>query len=240
MSSPSYSSCSSTSSSGRLREPEPRTDVVTDIAHVKIPGRVALPSEGRGPGLRVVLVAIAALASVAALVAIRDTTTWWTTYAGAAPEAAIADLAAGIGLIAAGIYVGADPARQRLGAVLLLAGSAWLCADLVGWQGQSMHVRMLATAGAALAVPLLLHVVSIAPGVRVASRLVGALVGTMYVLVAAVGVALVFALVLGSLIWILIRKRARASRARAAAAAKVARAEAKAARAEALGEEVAG
>jgi signal transduction histidine kinase len=142
--------------------------------------------------LRVALAAVAGVVTVAALLAIRDTTTWRTTYAGAAPEAAIADLAAGIGLIVAGMYVGADRAGRRLGVLLLLTGSAWLSADLVGWQGQSMHVRMLATAGSALLLPLLLHVVVVAPGGRTMSRWLTVVIGLSYVLVAAISLALVF------------------------------------------------
>jgi signal transduction histidine kinase len=142
--------------------------------------------------LRVALAAVAGIVTIAALLAIRDTTTWRTTYAGAAPEAAIGDLAAGIGLIVAGVYVGADRSGRRLGVLLLLAGSAWLSADIVGWQGQSMHVRMLATAGSALLLPLLLHTVAVAPGGRAASRWLTLVVGLSYVLVAAISLALVF------------------------------------------------
>jgi signal transduction histidine kinase len=164
---------------------------VTSYRHLQVPGRAGLPFGGPVPGLRVVLGAVAAIVAVSALLAIRDTTTWRTTYASAAPEAAMADLVAGIGLIASGVYVGADRAGRRLGVLLLLAGSAWLSADVVGWQGQSMQVRILATAGAALTLPLLLHVVAVAPGGHTASRRLAVVVGLAYVLIAAVGLALV-------------------------------------------------
>ena len=98
------------------------------------------------------------------------------TYASAAPAAAVADLAAGMSLIAAGLLV-AGPRRTRyLGIILMLAGAAWFSADIVGWHARSgsnaapagapMQLRMLATAGALLTAPLLLHVVASAPGRR--------------------------------------------------------------------------
>jgi len=164
---------------------------VTSAISSRIPGRVEFPSRGLGPGLRVLLGAVAAIVTVASLLAIRDTTAWRTTYAGAAPEAAFADLAAGIGLIAAGMYVGTERAGLRLGTVMLLAGTAWLISDLVGWQGQSMHVRMLATLGAALVLPLLLHIVAVAPRSHAASRWLVVVVALAYVLVAGLGLTLV-------------------------------------------------
>ena len=133
----------------------------------------------------------ASRSAIGALLAIDDSTAWRTTYAAAGPQVALADLAAGLGLIAAGLYLGTESRGRRLGAILLLAGATWLCADFVGWQGASIHLRMLAIAGTLFTPSLLFHIVAIAPASSPASRPLGLIVVAGYTVTVAIGVGIV-------------------------------------------------
>ncbi len=126
-------------------------------------GRVGSLAWVPRPGLRAVLAAAGVIAAVAATLAVSDSATWNTSHAAAGPEAAIGDLAAGLGLIAAGSLVSGQRRFHRLGLLLVLLGAAWLAADFVGWQGASPQLRVLSWAGSILLVPLLLDVVASAP-----------------------------------------------------------------------------
>src|SRR5262249_57095787 len=65
-----------------------------------------------------------------------------TTYAAASVTAHVADLAAGISLLAAGLFVAAER-RGRLGALAVLAGVAWFGPDWEGWSNGPALVRSL-------------------------------------------------------------------------------------------------
>lgn len=158
----------------------PSADGVTSPASLPMQGRPGNLTRFPAPGLGAFASVLAVATVVGAVLAIRDTAIWGTTYAGASVEAAYADLAAGLGLIAAGSYVVADANRSRLGAVIILAGTAWLSADLVGWQGAWLHLRVVASAGALMLAPLLLHVVAIAPGEHAAGPRLGFVVAAAY------------------------------------------------------------
>jgi signal transduction histidine kinase len=156
-------------------------------------GRTWSPTWVPRPGLRAALAALGTVVVIAAVLAIRDTSLWRTSYAGAAPEAAVTDLAAGLGLILSGLYVGAERGLRRMGLVLTLLGIAWLAADLVGWQEASPYLRALATAGALLTLPLLFDLVAMAPPPPSASGAIRRLVGGTYALAATVAALLVLA-----------------------------------------------
>jgi hypothetical protein len=145
------------------------------------------------PGLWAVFAALIVAIAVGSILAIDDSTAWRTTYAGSAPESALADLAAGLGLLAVGLYLGAERSGRRLGTIVFLAGAAWLSADLVGWQSAAVHVRMFAMAAALFITPLLLHVVAVAPGRRPVSRPLNAIVLAGYVVAAGTGAMVLIA-----------------------------------------------
>jgi signal transduction histidine kinase len=94
-----------------------------------------------------------------------------TTYGGASRAAEIADLAAGLGLLAAGLLVWLVPAGS--GSALLvvgLAGLAWFAPNWVGWEGGPPIVRSVAMVLEPLFLAFVFHVVLAAPGGRLHSR----------------------------------------------------------------------
>ncbi|HEX6700809.1 MAG TPA: histidine kinase [Gaiellaceae bacterium] len=114
-----------------------------------------------------------------------------TTYGDASMAARTSDLAAGLGLLAAGLFAAAEP-RRRLGVLTILAGVTWFGPDWEGWN----HGLALAVSLGAVAPPIFLAlVVDLAlslPTGRVNSRLGQAAAVATYTLaaVAAVGRAL--------------------------------------------------
>jgi signal transduction histidine kinase len=101
------------------------------------------------------IVAEIALAA-ATVVIIPQTSAWRTTYGGVSVVAAIADLGAGIGLMAAGTALVVTGQRTALGATASLAGVAWLAADWAGWQGGPALPRTLAMGIALAFLPLII------------------------------------------------------------------------------------
>ena len=99
-----------------------------------------------GPGLAMLAgVALAVTWSVAALLSFDRSGAFDTTYAAALPAARVADIAAGVGLTAAGALAAIQPRTRRLGALALLAGLAWFGSD---WEGAETAVSILRSAGA--------------------------------------------------------------------------------------------
>jgi len=78
-----------------------------------------------------------------------------TTYGDAWTAARAADLAAGLGLLAAGLFAAAEPRRRRLGVLTILAGVAWFGPDWESWN----HGLALAVSLGAVAPPLFLALV---------------------------------------------------------------------------------
>ena len=144
----------------------------------------------RQPGLQAVLVVAAIAVGIAAVLSVRDTRTWGTTYGGASAVAALADLAAGLGLMAAGLLVGSERSHRRMGLIVTLAGVAWLASDLVGWQGGPSLVRSVAAVVAMFFVPLTLDVVAVAPGRHAPSLWMRAMVVAGYGVAAVVSAGL--------------------------------------------------
>jgi len=101
-----------------------------------------------------------AIAFVLATVAIiPQTTGWLTTYSGSSPASAFLDLAAGAGLLVAGVALLLRSARATMGWLAVLAGTAWLASDWIGWQGGVPLARTLATGVSLFFLPLVLHLV---------------------------------------------------------------------------------
>ena len=86
------------------------------------------------PASQAVPVLAVAYASVAVVAAHRSVGPS-TTYAGVSLALHAADLAAGLGLLAAGLIAWYAPRARRLGILATLAAAAWLAADLEGWDG---------------------------------------------------------------------------------------------------------
>jgi signal transduction histidine kinase len=101
-------------------------------------------------GLGLAMLAGVALAfawAVAAILTVDRGGAFETTYASALPAARLADLAAGLGLIAAGGVAATQPRTRRLGVLALLAGLAWFGAD---WEGAESASTLLRSVGAVL------------------------------------------------------------------------------------------
>ena len=75
------------------------------------------------------------------------------TFAASTPIAAIADLAAGLGLLAAGAFAWLSWWRPVVGLVAVLAGMAWFGADWLGWAGGPPLVRSLGLVAGPFVVP---------------------------------------------------------------------------------------
>jgi signal transduction histidine kinase len=94
-----------------------------------------------------------------------------TTYGAASPAATVADLAAGLGLLAAGIALRLERAAGSTGALAIAAGGIWLAGDWVGWDGGSPLARSLAMVAAPFLLAVLLHLALAFPTGRLAARL---------------------------------------------------------------------
>jgi signal transduction histidine kinase len=116
-------------------------------------GRLAIPALGLGFGVASVAVALA------------DDLP--TRYAATSPLAAAADLSAGLGLIAAGIFACFERPAGSVGPVTTLLGVAWFAPDWVGWDGGSSALRSLAMVMAPFLLPLLVHLLVAFPEGRV-------------------------------------------------------------------------
>ena len=143
-----------------------------------------------GQGLAIIAGAGLALAwAIAAVLRVEHDAEFETTYAAALPAARVADLAAGLGLLAAGGLAAARPRTRRLGVLALLAGLAWFGAD---WEGAS-HANALFRSLGALVAPLTLvfvfHLALAVPDGRVRSRVARVAVVAAYALVALLTVA---------------------------------------------------
>src|SRR5688572_202263 len=97
-----------------------------------------------GLGLAMLAVVVPALAwAIAALVTVEHGGGLETTYAATLPSARVADLATGLGLLAAGGLAATQPRTRRLGVLALLAGLAWFGADWEGAEDAQALLRSL-------------------------------------------------------------------------------------------------
>jgi signal transduction histidine kinase len=100
----------------------------------------------RFAGIAVLVLTLAyAIASILAVPRKAEPLTTYAgaTYAAASTTAHAADLAAGLGLLAAGLLAWVEPRTRRLGVLALLAGVAWFGSDWEGWDGGPAFVRSL-------------------------------------------------------------------------------------------------
>jgi signal transduction histidine kinase len=106
--------------------------------------------------------------AIASILAVPRSTEPFTTYAGAtyahaSTAAHAADLAAGLGLLAAGLLAWVGPRTRRVGVLALLAGIAWFGPDWEGWDGGSPVLRSLGAVVTPFFLALLFHLVLALP-----------------------------------------------------------------------------
>lgn len=81
-----------------------------------------------------------------------------TTYAGAsAVSAVLAPVAASALIIAGLVHSLSARSARRIGRLALLAAVAWLAQPLIGWEGGPTLIRSVATLGADLLLPVVIH-----------------------------------------------------------------------------------
>jgi hypothetical protein len=116
-----------------------------------------------------------------------------TSYAATSTTLHAADLAAGLGLMCAGVLATSQPRTRRAGLLAVVAGVAWFGADWDGWQGGPILLRSLGAASMPFAVAAIVHLVTAFPSGGLQSRLDRGVVWAMYAAAAAtsVGLALV-------------------------------------------------
>ena len=95
--------------------------------------------------------------AVTTMVVIWFTAPWATTYSGSSLRGAIADLAAGLGLMLAGLLLLLEWPGRAAGLIAALGGAVWLAPDWVGWQDGPPLARSIAMVAAPLFLPLVLH-----------------------------------------------------------------------------------
>src|SRR5262249_50359737 len=92
------------------------------------------------------------------------TAPWATTYSGSWLPGAMADLAAGLGLMLAGLLLLLEWPGRAAGLIAALAGAVWLAPDWVGWQDGPPLARTIAMVAAPLFLPLVLNLLLAFPG----------------------------------------------------------------------------
>jgi signal transduction histidine kinase len=136
---------------------------------------------------RVLLPVSAAALGVVTLLVVPRSDLEATTHAGASSAAGVADFAAGLGLLGAGLVVWLFRPGSGSGLLVVsMAGLAWLAADWVGWEGGPPVARSLAMAVEPLFLAFVVHLVLAASGGRLRSRRRRIAVGAVYAVAAAV------------------------------------------------------
>lgn len=110
----------------------------------------------------------------------------FTTYAGNSDLAATLTVAAGLGLVVAGLITAFSRRAGRIGDLTLLAGLVWFAPVWVGWDKGPPLVRSLGMLAAGFTFPLLLHLVVAYPSGRLHGAAARTLVAAAYLEAAAV------------------------------------------------------
>ena len=116
------------------------------------------------------ITAAATLAYAVAAILVTHSRAPITSYAGASGAARFLDLAAGIGLLAAGLLALHEPSRVRCGALTLIAGILWFGPDWEGWAGGPELVRSTGALAPPLLLALMVHLILSFPDGRLRAR----------------------------------------------------------------------
>jgi signal transduction histidine kinase len=104
----------------------------------------------------------------------------FTTYAGQSGLTATLTVAAGLGLVAAGLVTSFSRPAGRIGDLALLAGVVWFAPVWVGWDKGPPLVRSLAMVAAGFTFPLLLHLILAYPSGQLHGTAARVLVAAAY------------------------------------------------------------
>src|SRR6266545_5974001 len=131
-------------------------------------GMAAAGSAARLRFAGIAVLVLTLICAIASILAVPRSTEPFTTYAGAtyahaSTAAHAADLAAGLGLLSAGLLGWVEPRTRRLGVLTLLAGIAWFGPDWEGWDGGSPFLRSLGAVVTPFFLALLFHLVLALP-----------------------------------------------------------------------------
>lgn len=151
----------------------------------------ATGSANRGRLLRGTALAAVAAYGIAAVLVPRSgpTPPGPTTYGAVSAAARAVDLAAGLGLLAAGVFAATEPRRKRLGTLAILAGVAWFGPDWEGWYHGSALVVSLGAVAPVLVLALVVHLALSFPSGRLCSRLEVGVATATYALAAVIALA---------------------------------------------------
>ena len=104
----------------------------------------------------------------------------FTTYAGRSGLTATLTVAAGLGLVGAGLVTLFSRPAGRIGDLAVLAGLVWFAPVWVGWDRGPPLVRSLGMLAAGFTFPLLLHLVAAYPSGRLRGAVARGLVAAVY------------------------------------------------------------
>jgi hypothetical protein len=122
--------------------------------HRAVIGTVAASPHPVASGLPIVLAVVFGALSIAVVADLAATT---RSYASTSTSAAILDLTAGLGLVAAGAFHWWTHQRGSIGVLTALVGATWLSADWIGWADGPAVVCSAVMVVAPFLVPLVLH-----------------------------------------------------------------------------------
>jgi signal transduction histidine kinase len=112
------------------------------------------------------------------------------TYASTSVTAALFDVAAGVGLIAAGGHWLLSEQQASIGVVSALSGVAWLSTDWIGWDDGPPIARAVAMVVAPFLLALLVHLSSAVPDGAIRGRIAAIVVSLVYGITAVVSLGM--------------------------------------------------
>jgi signal transduction histidine kinase len=160
-----------------------RDAVATVPWHPRVIGTAAASRHPVASGLPIVLAVVFGALSVAV---VADLVGSSRSYASTSTSAAILDLTAGLGLIAAGAFHWWTHQHGSVGVLTALVGVGWLSADWIGWADGPAVARSMAMVVAPFLAPLVLHLGVAFPTGTVHSRAHRVLVALAYTVTAVV------------------------------------------------------
>ncbi|HEU0169988.1 MAG TPA: histidine kinase [Acidimicrobiales bacterium] len=163
-------------------------EAATAPGHSDAAAAVAAASSPRRGGRSLPLLVALGFAGLSVAVVAHMTETPWS-YAATSTPAAIIDLAAGLGLIVAGVAYGLARQRGSIGPLSAMIGVAWLSADWIGWADGPAITRSVAMVVAPFLLPLVVHLSVAFPTGRVTGRRARSLVALAYGVTASVSLA---------------------------------------------------